>query len=155
MRTLLVAALMCAGATGLFLWEYTHEAARSGHEIAIREAQTMAVTTVIMFQIFYLLNCRSLRDSSLRIGLFSNPFVYLGIGALVLLQLGFIYLPFMQEVFDTAPLTLEALGLCTLVGAIVLPVISVEKGLRSRRARRERGAGTRRPLRLPRRATVG
>jgi magnesium-transporting ATPase (P-type) len=155
MRTLLVAALMCAGATGLFLWEYTHEAARSGHEIAIREAQTMAVTTVIMFQIFYLLNCRSLRDSSLRIGLFSNPFVYLGIGALVLLQLGFIYLPFMQEVFDTAPLTLEALGLCALVGAIVLPVISVEKGLRSRRARREQGAGTRRPLRLPRRATVG
>lgn len=155
MRTLLVAALMCAGATGLFLWEYTHEAARSGHDIAIREAQTMAVTTVIMFQIFYLLNCRSLRDSFFRIGVFSNPFVYLGIGTLVLLQLGFIYLPFMRAVFDTAPLTLDALGLCALVGAIVLPVISVEKWWRSRRARRERGAGTRQPLRLPRRATVG
>ncbi|PTL85278.1 HAD-IC family P-type ATPase [Vitiosangium sp. GDMCC 1.1324] len=152
-RTLLVAVLMCVGATGLFLWEYNLEVARSGHSVAIREAQTMAVTTVIMFQIFYLLNCRSLRDSSLRIGLFSNPFVYLGIGALVLLQLGFIYLPFMRKVFHTAPLTLEALGLCALVGAIVLPVITVEKWWRSRRARRERGR--RLPVRVPRRATVG
>ncbi|HEX8435846.1 HAD-IC family P-type ATPase, partial [Archangium sp.] len=111
MRTLLVAALMCAGATGLFLWEYNTEVARGlAHAEALREAQTMAVTTVIMFQIFYLLNCRSLLDSVLRIGLFSNPVVYLGIGTLVLLQLGFIYLPFMQRVFGTAPLTLEALG---------------------------------------------
>ncbi|WNG48040.1 HAD-IC family P-type ATPase [Archangium minus] len=155
MRTVLVAVLMCAGATGLFLWEYNAEVGRLGHELALREAQTMAVTTVIMFQIFYLLNCRSLRDSFFRIGVFSNPFVYLGIGTLVLLQLGFIYLPFMQAVFNTAPLSLEALGLCALVGAMVLPVISVEKWLRSRRTRDERGAGTRLPLRVPRRATAG
>jgi Ca2+-transporting ATPase len=159
-RTLLVAALMCAGATGLFLWEYNVELGRVGHELALREAQTMAVTTVIMFQIFYLLNCRSLLDSVLRIGLFSNPAVYLGIGALVLLQLGFIYLPFMQRVFGTAPLSLGALGLCTLVGASILPVISVEKYFRSRSARRQRqepreGNDKRLPLRLPRRAPVG
>ncbi|QRK07070.1 HAD-IC family P-type ATPase [Archangium violaceum] len=154
MRTVMVAVLMCAGATGLFLWEYNAEVGRLGHELALSEAQTMAVTTVIMFQIFYLLNCRSLRDSFFRIGVFSNPFVYLGIAMLVLLQLGFIYLPFMQAVFNTAPLSLEALGLCALVGAIVLPVISVEKWLRSRRAQDDRGAGTRHPLRLPRRATA-
>ncbi|WP_143177572.1 cation-translocating P-type ATPase [Cystobacter ferrugineus] len=154
MRTLLVAVLMCAGAIGLFLWEYHTEAARSGHEVAVREAQTMAVTTVIMFQIFYLLNCRSLRDSFLRIGVFSNPFVYLGIGVLVLLQLGFIYLPFMQAVFNSAPLKLEALGLCALVGALILPVISVEKAWRSRHARHEQGSGPRLAPRLPRRATV-
>ncbi|QRN93439.1 HAD-IC family P-type ATPase [Archangium violaceum] len=158
MRTVLVAVLMCAGATGLFLWEYNTEVARLGHDMALREAQTMAVTTVIMFQMFYLLNCRSLRDSFFRIGVFSNPFVYLGIGLLALLQLGFIFLPFMQRVFGTAPLTLEALGLCALVGAVVLPVISVEKWWRSRRAqrsRRERGAGRQLPSRVPRRATVG
>jgi Ca2+-transporting ATPase len=160
MRTLLVAALMCAGATGLFLYEYNAELGRVGHELALREAQTMAVTTVIMFQIFYLLNCRSLLDSVLRIGLFSNPFVYLGIGALVVLQLAFIYLPFMQRVFGTAPLSLAALGLCALVGASILPVISVEKWFRSRHARRERqerqeGRDKRLPLRLNRRVPAG
>jgi Ca2+-transporting ATPase len=153
MRTVLGAAHMCAGATGLFLWEYNTEVARGlAHAEALREAQTMAVTTVIMFQIFYLLNCRSLLDSVLRIGLFSNPVVYLGIGTLVLLQLGFIYLPFMQRVFGTAPLTLEALGLCTLVGASILPAISVEKWWRSRY---ERGADSQHPLDLPRRTPVG
>ncbi|HSP81003.1 MAG TPA: cation transporting ATPase C-terminal domain-containing protein [Myxococcaceae bacterium] len=53
----------------------------------------------------------------------------------MLLQLGFIYLPFMQEVFDTSPLSLESLGWCALVGTIVLPVISVEKWWRSRKGR--------------------
>jgi Ca2+-transporting ATPase len=156
-RTVLVAVLMCAGATGLFLWEYNTEAARLGHELALREAQTMAVTTVIMFQMFYLLNCRSLCDSVFRIGLFSNPFIYIGSGVLTLLQLGFIFLPFMQRVFGTAPLSLKALGLCALVGAMVLPVISVEKWWRSRRAqrsRRERGAGRQLPLRVPPRTTA-
>jgi magnesium-transporting ATPase (P-type) len=154
-RTMLVAALMCAGSTGLFLWEYNAEVARVGHEVALREAQTMAVTTVIMFQIFYLLNCRSLRDSVLRIGLFSNPTVYIGIAMLVLLQMGFIYLPFMQRMFGTVGLTLEALGLCALVGASILPVIGVEKWWRSRRARQEGGPGRQAPLRLPRRVPVG
>jgi magnesium-transporting ATPase (P-type) len=155
-RPLLVAALMCAGATGLFLWEYHVEVGRVGHETAIREAQTMAVTTVIMFQIFYLLNCRSLFGTMLHIGLFSNPAVYLGIAALLLLQLGFIYLPFMQRVFGTEGLTLKALGLCALVGASILPAISFEKWWRSRHGRREPGSGRRAfRLRLPRRAPVG
>lgn len=34
------------------------------------------------FQVFYLLNCRSLRGSIFRIGLFSNPCVLLGIAVL-------------------------------------------------------------------------
>ena len=64
----------------------------------------MAVTTVIMFQIFYLLNSRSLHDSVLRIGLGSNPAVYVGIATVLLVQAAFIYLPPLQAVFGSAPL---------------------------------------------------
>ncbi|MBN1207644.1 MAG: HAD-IC family P-type ATPase [Myxococcaceae bacterium] len=135
-RTLLAAVLMAAGAIGLFLWEYRSEVARVGHEVALREAQTMAVTTVILFQIFYMLTCRSLKGSIFKLGLFSNRTVFVGIGVLVLLQLGFIYLPFMQRVFGTAALGWEALGLPVLVAAVILPVISAEKAWRSRRERR-------------------
>jgi magnesium-transporting ATPase (P-type) len=80
-RTALVALLMAAGAVGLFLVQYYGDL-RAGipAATALREAQTMAVTTVILFQMFYLLNCRSLRDSVLKIGLWSNPWVYVGIG---------------------------------------------------------------------------
>jgi Ca2+-transporting ATPase len=154
LRTVLVAVLMCVGSVGLFLWEYRLELPRQGHEVAMREAQTMAVTTVIMFQIFYMLHCRSLREPIFRKGFFLNRTVFLGIGVLVLLQLGFIYLPFMHLGFGTAALSPQALALCALVGAIVLPVISVEKWLRTRK-RDSADKRQRVSLRPPERVPVG
>jgi Ca2+-transporting ATPase len=136
-RTILVALLMCGGAVGMFWWEYWTEVPRQGHVVALREAQTMAVTTVVFFQVFYLFNCRSLHTSITRIGVFSNPTVFAGIAVLVLLQAGFIYLPFMQDVFGTAALSPQAIGWSMLVGAIVLPAIGLEK--RWRRAGDRRG----------------
>ena len=130
MRTFVAAILMTAGAIGLFLYEF-RAAGGSGPE-ALAKAQTMAVTTVIMFQIFYLLNCRSLRDSMLKIGVFSNPTVFMGIAAILGLQAMFIYTPFMQAIFETSPLSLSDLLVSTLVGAIILPVISLEKWWRNR-----------------------
>jgi magnesium-transporting ATPase (P-type) len=132
-RTLGVALLMAAGAVGLFLYEYRLDVGRGvPAEEALRQAQTMAVTTVILFQVFYLLNCRSLRDSILRIGLWSNPAVYVGIAALLALQAAFVYLPFMNALFGTSPLSLEALAKSALVGSSVLPAISLEKWWRNR-----------------------
>lgn len=133
MRTCLVALLMAAGAIGLFLWEYKHEVPDVGHARALAEAQTMAVNTVISFQIFYMVMCRTLTGSLRKVGLFSNPSVFMGIGALVLLQLAFMYVPFMRRIFGTAPLSLEAIGLSVLVGAVVVPAVGLEKWLRGRK----------------------
>ncbi|MCE9673300.1 HAD-IC family P-type ATPase [Myxococcus stipitatus] len=143
MRTGLVALLMAAGGIGLFLWEYSHELMHVGHARALAEAQTMAVNTVISFQIFYMVMCRTLTGSLRKVGLFSNPTVFMGIGMLVLLQLAFMYVPFMREVFGTAPLSLEAIGLSVLVGVVVVPVVGLEKWLR--------GRGDGRPVAPPRR----
>jgi len=137
-RTFLAATLMTAGAVGLFLWRYELEmAARVTTGLTqaqiVSEAQTMAVTTVIMFQVFYMLNCRSLKDSVFRIGLFSNKSVFIGIGAVLALQALFIYAPPMQAIFSTFPLTAQSLLFSALAGAIILPVISVEKLIRNRR----------------------
>jgi Ca2+-transporting ATPase len=53
---------------------------------------------------------------------------------LLLLQAGFIYLPFMQAIFGTAALQPQALGLSALLAAICLPLISKKKALRNRSA---------------------
>ncbi|MCC7537927.1 MAG: HAD-IC family P-type ATPase [Deltaproteobacteria bacterium] len=134
-RTLVVGLLMAAGATGLFLYELGHELARGVAEgTALREAQTMAVTTIAFFQVFYLFSCRSLRDSVLDIGLLSNKAVYLGIGALVALQLALVYLPVMNVLFGTAPLPPAELGKSLLVASVVVPVVTIEKWWRRRTA---------------------
>jgi Ca2+-transporting ATPase len=132
-RTLLVALLMTAGAVGLFRFEYAGElAAGLTPDRAAAEAQTMAVTTVIMFQIFYLLDCRSLKGSIRRIGLFSNPAVFIGITVVLLLQAMFIFLPVLNRIFGSAPIAAGDIALATLVGASIVPVISVEKWWRNR-----------------------
>jgi magnesium-transporting ATPase (P-type) len=77
-RTFLVGALMTAGAVGLFLREYTADLlAGVPADLARVESQTVVVTTIILFQMLYLLNCRSLTQTFWRIGLFSN-WVYVG-----------------------------------------------------------------------------
>jgi Ca2+-transporting ATPase len=133
-RTFVAACMMAAGAIGLFLYEYRAALGLGVAEnVAVAKAQTMAVTTVIMFQIFYMLNCRSLKDSILKIGIFSNRTVFIGIAALIGLQLLFIYAPFMHVVFGTAALSVRDLLVSVAVGAVILPVISLEKFFRSRR----------------------
>jgi Ca2+-transporting ATPase len=136
-RTVVAALLMTAGAVGLFEWEFDqYVAGGATHRTALAEAQTVAVTTVIMFQIFYLLNSRSLHDSVLRIGLGSNPAVYVGIATVLLVQAAFIYLPPLQAVFGSAPLEWDDLLRAVLVGFLIAPVVAVEKRLLRRRASR-------------------
>ncbi len=141
-RSVVVAVVMTAGALLLFTWEHRAQSAMgTAPELVLREAQTMAVTTVVLFQIFYLLNCRSLTDSLLEIGLFSNPAVYGGIAVTLILQGAFIYAPWMNTLFGTAPLGFIDLGESILMAMVVLPVITVEK--RWRRARRADRTSTR------------
>jgi magnesium-transporting ATPase (P-type) len=138
-RTATVALLMTAGAVGLFLVRYYGESARDlPPDLALAEAQTAAVTTVVLFQIFYLFNCRSLRDSIFEIGLWTNPWIYAGIGALLLLQIGFVYLPFMNALFGSAPLDARAWAESLAVALLVLPVMGAEKRWRGRRVRPEK-----------------
>ena len=112
--------------------EYRQEITASIAEpLVLAKTQTMAVTFVIMFQIFYMIHCRSLKDSLLKIGFFSNPTVFWGIGVVLALQGLFVYLPLMQQVFNTAPLSLTEIGLTTAAAFIIFPAVSLEKWVRS------------------------
>jgi Ca2+-transporting ATPase len=79
-----------------------------------------------------MLQCRSLKKSVMAIGLFTNPWVYVGLGAILVLQLAFIYVPFMNRVFGTVPIGWDEWWRAILMGLIVFPVVSFEKWLRRR-----------------------
>lgn len=132
-RTVLVGLLMAGGAIGLFLWEYNLELSRGTDPVvSYREAQTLAVTAIVLFQVFYLLNCRSLSHSLLRMGIWTNPFVYLGIVVTILAQLAFVYVPFMNVIFHSSPVKVDAWVVSTVVAFVIFPVMAFETWLRTR-----------------------
>ncbi len=69
-------------------------------------SRTMAFTTLVFAQLFYVFECRSERYSVFELGLFSNPFLVAAVISSILMQLVVIYTPFFQRVFGTVPLGL-------------------------------------------------
>ena len=69
-----------------------------------------------------------------QLGVRSNPWIYVGIAAILLLQLAFVYLPFMNAIFGSAPLRPWSWAEAALVGLLIMPIISLEKWWRRRRA---------------------
>ena len=131
-RVAAVSVLMTWGAIALFSMEYGQaQAAGIAPEQALARAQTIGVTFVIFFQVFYLIHCRSLKDSIRAIGWFSNPTIFWGIGVLLALQALFVYLPFFQRVFRTEALSIADIGLAAGVGFLIFPAVSLEKWVRS------------------------
>lgn len=82
-----------------------------------------------MFQVFYMINSRSLKESVFKIGLFSNRTIFIGIGTVLVLQTVFIYSPFFQGVFGTAPLDSRGLLVSVLTGFVIFPLVGLEKYL--------------------------
>lgn len=124
----IVSLLMTAGAIFLFNWEYTNTLSDGLRNTnALPRAQTIAVTFVIMFQVFYLLNCRSLRDTILKIGVFSNKTIFTGIGVVLALQTVFIYAPFMHKIFGTVSLSLSELFISMASAFVIFLLIGLEK----------------------------
>jgi magnesium-transporting ATPase (P-type) len=125
-RTLYAGVLMAAVAITLFLIA----APVTG---GVAQAQTLAVTSVAFFQIFYLLMCRTITAPVRSIGWTSNRYVFGGIAALLALQAAVVHLPLLQAVFHTEDLTAGQWMLAAAAGAVVIPVVATEKWWRRSR----------------------
>ncbi|HRY05858.1 MAG TPA: HAD-IC family P-type ATPase [Hyphomicrobiaceae bacterium] len=119
-----VSFLFVAGAFSMFWW-----ARARGIEIA--EARTIVVNTIVVFEIFYLFAVRYLRTGSVTIkGIMGTPAVLIGVGAIVVLQLAFTYLPFMQALFDTRAVSLTDGAAIIALGGGLLAILEIEKRIR-------------------------
>jgi P-type Ca2+ transporter type 2C len=90
-------------------------------------ATTMTLATVVATQIGNLFANRTERASVLKIGLFTNPMVWLGIVSEVVLILLLAYVPFFQQTFSTAPLPPENWLFLLLATPILLIVDEIYK----------------------------
>lgn len=120
-RVLMVSMLMMVVTLGLFLWE-------TSHGTGIETARTMAVNTVVMAEIFYLLNSRHILASVLNLeGLIGNRYILLAIFACVLLQIAYTHLPAMQALFKSTDLSVWEWCKSITAGLVVFYVIELEK----------------------------
>ena len=122
-RILIVSALLLTGAYGLFNWSIYE-----GYNI--ETARTLAVNMFVFGEIFYLLNCRSLRYSMFKLGFFSNPWLLIGVLTMMVLQVFFTHSITMNQLFGSAPLNLIQWAMVLLVGLIIYIIIDIEKRIR-------------------------
>jgi magnesium-transporting ATPase (P-type) len=126
-RIVFVALVMVAGTFGLFV-----QARAAGYEL--ETARTMAVNTLVMFEVFYLLTVRHILASTLNInGLLGNRVAVAAVAAVTLFQLLFTYVPAMNALFGTAPLDGADWVLVLAVAVTVVPIVELEKTLLRRR----------------------
>jgi len=122
-RIIFVSLIIVVGTFGLFLWEREQGA-------SIELARTVAVNTLVMFEIFYLFSARFLLAPSLTYeGLFGNRYVLYAIGLLLLIQLAFTYLAPMQTLFATTAMSFDAWLRVIVVASSVLFLVELEKML--------------------------
>ncbi len=122
-RIFLVGAMLLAGSFGLFEWALRNGASEE-------QARTIAVNVFAVGESFYLLNCRSLRLSMFSLGLFSNIWIWAGIFSMILASLAFTYLPIMNQLFHTAPISLKDWLHIIAVGFTIHFVIAFDKKMR-------------------------
>jgi Ca2+-transporting ATPase len=85
----------------------------------MRYGQTMAFTTLMMFQMFNIFNARSDERSAFH-GLFRNHWLWAAILLSLSLHVAVIYIPFLQEAFSTVRLNVSDWLRCTAVASSVL-----------------------------------
>ncbi len=70
-----------------------------GYELEL--ARTITVNCLVFTQLFYLFNSRKIHEPALGKDFFDNPIVFAVSAILIILQLGFTYIPFMNTLFET------------------------------------------------------
>jgi Ca2+-transporting ATPase len=117
-----IGALMGAVSLGVGLWAFNFN-----HEFAW---QTMVFTTLTIAQMGNALASRSESQTLLEAGVFRNKMMLGAVLLTFVLQLGVVYLPFLQDIFGTQSLTMLELGISFGASLLVMLVIDTVKVIR-------------------------
>jgi magnesium-transporting ATPase (P-type) len=122
-RTVVVSLVMATGTLLLFRWELDQTG-------SLAQAQTMALTTMVLFQMFHVGNARSDHESVFRKSPLTNPFLLVAtIGSLVV-HAAALYLAPTQFVLRVEPIDLDAWIRSTLVALTIVAAVEGHKLIR-------------------------
>jgi len=95
----------------------------------VNKAQTMAFTTFLLYEVINAFNCRSERHSVLRVGIFSNKWLILGVIGSLILMVFAIQIPFTGRFFHTTPLTILDWSIALATSFTILIAVEIWKAL--------------------------
>jgi Ca2+-transporting ATPase len=125
-RTFLMGIVMAIGTLYVFMSDLN-----SG--VPLERARTAALTTMVFFQFYQALNCRSETESIFRMmNPRSNPFLFYSMIAAFFAQLAVLYVPALQWIFRTVPLTMTEWLEIGLVTVTIVIAVEMDKWIRRR-----------------------
>jgi magnesium-transporting ATPase (P-type) len=125
-RILFVSALMVVGTFGVYAWA-------TARGLPLEAARTMTVNMIVVMEIFYLFSVRYVHRTSLTWqGVLGTPAVLIGVAVVVAAQFAFTYLPPLQAIFGSRPISLSDGIVIVAVGLAFLMVVELEKSIAAR-----------------------
>lgn len=95
--------------------------------LQLNHIQTIMFTTLSINSLLYIFSLRSLRKTIFKINFFSNPFIIYSVILGFIAQLAVIYLPSLQKLFNTIPLSLFEWGIILVLSITKLIGIEITK----------------------------
>jgi Ca2+-transporting ATPase len=89
--------------------------------------QTMAFTVLTLSQLAHVMAIRSEKASLFSTGIFSNRYLAIAVGASFILQMATIYVPALNVIFKTQPLSLNELFICLALSGVIFIAVEIEK----------------------------
>lgn len=124
-RTVLTGLIMAAGALVMFNWQM-------GRSDSLVAAQSVALTTLVAFNIFQAGNARSENRSLFTLSPFSNPFLFWATLGAICLHIGALHFPPTQNILGVEPISAAAWARIIPVAATILVAIEIHKAIRRR-----------------------
>jgi magnesium-transporting ATPase (P-type) len=122
-RTAVTGFVMAAGTLALFRWELDQTG-------SLTSAQSVALTTMVLFQMFHVGNCRSEYVSAFKRSPFSNPFLFIATAAALLIHVGALNFAPTQLVLRIEPIGIDAWVRIGAVAATIVVAIEIHKLVR-------------------------
>ncbi len=91
--------------------------------------QTMVFTVLTLSQLGHVLAIRTEKDSLFTTGIFSNPMLLFAVLFTFMLQMATIYVPALNAIFKTEPLSMNELVICITLSSVVFIAVEIEKFL--------------------------
>ncbi|MEX1033426.1 MAG: HAD-IC family P-type ATPase [Cellvibrionaceae bacterium] len=133
-------------AAAIVFWLFSHY--NGSGDKSVEFSRTIAVNSLVMVEAVYLINCRILSGSVFSPNILRGawPSIF-AIVSVIVLQLGFTYLPVSQRIFGLAPIAVEDWLLILIVALPILLIVELEKLIWRGFASRRRHTTNREPCR--------